>query len=390
MSLENSKPDELLQAQLATYAAESLERGHRDHLIDGIGSVALHDQEPVTLMTEEIRIVPDGDTGFMKSAVVREEKTLAEPSGYARFLREKGGSRYEPIRVRAELLDNYKDFKPTVAAIQEELKGHELHTSHPNNLGRGTTSTGTLLEKGDQQYVMRSGMSSALKGSEADHYVDRMIPGRGLPHFEQLSAVSYEDGVVISERMAGDQLSKITPIELNRHVTDQQLDEMIDSLRLAQERDIELDPKADNTFYDKHEGFGFIDFNKLKDEQRQGHLSRHINYGSSLILAAGSPERPQTEQDYANALPFIAAEIALTQRYELACQRRLSEQELEECMPAVIERRNRLVAQYDEYNNPARVAERIANDRRRLEQQAARPKPSERNGFVSIELEGVM
>lgn len=184
-----------------------------------------------------------------------------EVTSYVEFMNQEGS---ESIEARETLLENYAQFKPLVDELKARLQNHEDITQDASYLGEGTNSKAFTVPGEGKDYVViiphdeRQQWQPSL--GRADYRVRQLLPAKGVAHLEQIAAVSYEDGVTVSERIPGHALNNLMPLEQINTISQEQIDTLVDTVIRTVDLGIAIDPKSSNFIYDSQEGFGIIDF----------------------------------------------------------------------------------------------------------------------------------
>jgi DNA-binding protein YbaB len=100
--------------------------------------------------------------------------------------------------------------------------------------------------------------------SQIEEYYHKMKIGQSIPHFEQVVAYSAENGVVISELAKGKSIDEIG-VSIYEQITNEQIEEILESLVLAAHNGVVIDEHPNNIFYDPTVGFTIIDFKRKED-----------------------------------------------------------------------------------------------------------------------------
>lgn len=185
---------------------------------------------------------------------------------YVDFLREKRGKRHELLSGRTDLQNKYiNEFKQMVDNLHESLPEGQAVAQHEAFIGSGGTADVFVINKDQKEYVVRTLRDEPSYRSPTmiiDQYVAGALPVKGIPHFEQMVAVSYDDKVTVAERMPGETPNELT-VDTIDGITETQLQDLLITLRIAQDSDIKIDPHSGNFLYDKDAGFGLIDFDSV-------------------------------------------------------------------------------------------------------------------------------
>jgi hypothetical protein len=220
---------------------------------------------------------------------------------YAEFLRHTRGNRPEIIKKRTELQANYAEFKPLVDELRKSLASADRNGRHESYIHHGGTANAFSLEKDGREYVVRTINKETYRqdGKVAiDKYVAGIAQAEGMPHLEQIIAASYEDEVTIAERMPGKSPDTMTADEIGQ-ITDDQLYELLNTLKTADDHNIKLDSHAGNYLYDKDEGFGLIDFDSplYKGVYQDQGLGDKVAQAIHLLGGIGKENALQLEED---------------------------------------------------------------------------------------------
>jgi hypothetical protein len=317
-----TSPEE--QAGFATFVAEKMPGyADRDRALQlGLGHLVM---QPVA---------PDGMVPKIDHVSVPltsdEQGTAIAQTDFADFLRLKG-SDYEPIKGRADILGAYYDrFRPMVVALKRGLEDPEAREYHPAYLAEGTMSKIYTVERDDQSYVVRI-PDAVLQPSPSlvnDHLGGAVLV-RGVPHFEQIVAASYEDGVTVAEKLPGVGLGQID-LDGIKAISDEQLSTLVDTLSIADNRGVRLDFAPDNFLYDHTKGFGLIDYTSWKEAHgiHAQELPELIGGMASILNRMGPVFERSTSEERERALGYDEAKLAVLERYRTIVETKLSGDEL--------------------------------------------------------------
>ena len=173
-----------------------------------------------------------------------------------------GDVQVEAHKTRENLTQDFAKFKPLVDDLKVRLENHEDSRNDEAYLGGGGNSRAFTLAWGGKEYVaIVPATREAWKPNAAvEARVQPLLAVQGVPHLEQIAAVSDEYGVTISERMPGMTLDSEMPLAAISSISQEQIDTLVDTILIGSERGIVFDPKLSNFLYDPTEGFGIIDF----------------------------------------------------------------------------------------------------------------------------------
>jgi hypothetical protein len=362
-NLEKSKlrqktPEEI-QAQIAAYASEKIDDNHtREYVFTNIVDLAAGKAEDLT------RVREDDESGNLINIPTGTERTI-EAKGYSEFLRSVDGSKYEAIQGRAEILRAYKDFAPAVSELKENLKAISSLKEHTSYLGSGSHSSVFFIERESKKYAVRIPQrSEKVSASEIDQHVAAAVLSKGVPHLEQIIGASYEDGVTVAELMPGTHLGDLD-VESVRAITDEQLNELVNTLTAAHERGIYVDTKPSNFFYDREMGFGIVDLAsaKVMKNSEDQDLSTIIEWAAVAILNMGTYGQPHAEissiEECAQELEFSKVRLGILSRYRKCVETQLKGDGRERVLQSIDTDIQRLEAGLTIMSNPEWAAERI-------------------------------
>ena len=373
------KSPELLQAQAATFAAERIEH-YQDsgHVLNNLGELAIGNLADVTRVTESAEYHKD-EAGERLRVPENTKRTVATTSEYTDFLRSVGGSKYEAIQGRADMLTQYNQvFKPIVTGLRAELQDPATRKEHPAFMGNGSNSAVFRITHEGKDYAVRVPSGTKPSPSTIDSHLAGAVLGKGVPHLEQIVAASYEDGVTVAEVMPGKEIGKDMTLEDVAAITDEQLSGLVDTLTAVSERGIEIDPKPTNIFYDREAGFGIVDYHSSKVAAKNSadqDLGTIVGWMATPIMNAGfyggyNPE--MTADDYAQDANKMSANLGVLKRFRVVVESKLDGEDRETALKDIDSRIESGQESIDNYLNPEYVADRMASDAERKRQMAER------------------
>ena len=278
------KSPEVQQAQLASFAEEGLDFYHDQKAVfeEGIESGNGHGlPQPHMDSTGNLDRPPTNElpTGFvvpMISLLPDGESKLTS------YLKEVGGARHTKIARRAELLGKFKNFEPIIEGLDE---------SHV--LGKGDKCRAYFVQDEAGEYVVRKTHGGKARPFIIEGYVRGCMRAEGIPHLEQIVAVSYDKGIIVTERIPGKRVDELTPEE-KEGVSDAQLKQLVDTLVATQNAEVSVDlGNGGNLLYDAEEGFGLIDLDIFQETlSMYDSLTGKLDSASHL-LGPGLSERLQ-------------------------------------------------------------------------------------------------
>jgi hypothetical protein len=327
------KPPEIIQAQIATFAAETIKDcSDRTHIFNNIGMLALGHLCDVVRETESLewRICESGDCIILPKGT---QITVATADGYLAYLRSIGGSKHEAIQDRANILKAYTQFSTQIEKLKADINDSTTRKEHPAFLGSGSISSVYLLESKGINYAARIPKDGSINPRTIDDHIGGAILGRGVPHLEQIIAASYEEGVTIAEIMPGKEIGELTIDDIHQ-ITNAQLAELVDTLIAVNERGITIDPNPSNILYDLNAGFGIVDYFSSKVASRSfatQYLGMITGWIADDILKVGVWNKRHVESvdDYARELDIRNADLEILERYRLVVEEKLRGKDLE-------------------------------------------------------------
>jgi predicted Ser/Thr protein kinase len=341
MQISNPKSPELLQAQLATFAAERVEDPNdAKYILANLGNLALDKSKIISRRTTDVEYRAHEGGKQKEKIPLGSEIQVATTDEYGEFLRTVGGSRYETVKRRAEMLTNYDRFANDIAKLQSEIVDHEIRGRHPDLVGGGSNSQTFGIEREGEKYIVRVPRDTDPRPDIIDTHIAGAVLAKGLPHFEQIIAASYEDGVTVAEMMAGKELDRLSESEI-RDISDEHLEELVDTLLIANQKGIEIDPKPSNIFYDKTEGFGFIDFGSasVKGKMTADQDLSIVGWMAFCIQGAGHGPNEESvekhEDEYRRDIELAKANFDVVERYKNVVIRKLIPMDAEKALPTI-------------------------------------------------------
>ena len=381
------KSPELIQAQIASFAAETVERHEaRQHIFNSIGSLAVGDVAEITYTSKTDEYLRDEKGDYIRTedglAMIPRgtELTAATKDEYTQYLRSVGGSRHEAIATRANLLEQYAQFESDVTRLANELASAENKKDHPAYLGSGSNAEAFRVSHEGKQYVVRILTGDRNAGAmEVDDRAIVMAQAKGVPHLEQVVAMSYDNSAIVTELMPGRELGKDTPIESMQQVTDEQLSDFVDTVIIANERGIDIDPKPTNIFYDSKEGFGIIDLSPRNSRTELGSMVGNMatSISNTGFFGVNSVNKI-TSEAYAQDLEWNKVHLDLAMRYRAAVVDKLDSTALDSALKTIDEEIESARSEIEQLSNPDVVSARIA----RAKEFAKRKKPT--GGWTSV------
>lgn len=376
------KSPELIQAQIASFAAETVEHTQsKQHIFNNIGKLAAGEvvnlayttKAHIELYDENGKYLLDED-GAPAMIPRGTELTAATKDEYTQYLRTVVGSRHEAITTRTNLLEQYAQFEPDITRLAGELASAENEKDHPAYLGSGSNTAAFRVSHEGKQYAVRIGTGARTGGAMGiDGRAIVTARAKGVPHLEQVVAISYDNSAIVTELMPGRELDKDTPIESMQQVTDEQLSDFVDTVITANERGIDIDPKPTNILYDSEEGFGIIDFNPANSSTELGRMVGDMAVAlSNTGFYGGSSVNKITPEAYAQDLEWNKVHLDLVTRYRSAVLDKLDGVDLDNALEKIDQNIEYARSEIEQLSNPDEVAVRVA----RAKEFAERKKPT--------------
>lgn len=390
-----AKHPEVIQAQIAEFTSSRVEHfKDSDFIFDNIGRLSTGEALDVVKITESPEYHRD-ENGETVRITEGTERTVATVVDYVDFLRSVGGSKSEVIKKRAEILKAYEHFAPIVSALKAELSDPASRSEHSSFIGKGSNAAVFSIHDGGRKYAVRVPKSSRTSPASIEGHVAGAVLGQGVPHLEQIVAASYEDGVTVAEIMPGKEVGRLSVDEI-RSITDEQLSDLVDTIVAARERDIEIDPKVSNFFYDQYAGFGIVDYHSAKVVGRSSsdqELGEVVSWIATTLDNAGFSGKPSntnmTIEDYASDLEYKKANVDVLNRYRNVVLEKLRGSARQTALQGISVKINVTQEQVNNYSNSKWVAECLVASEKWHQQQAEKANMKNPSGELSITLENV-
>ncbi|TAL14680.1 hypothetical protein EPN95_02130 [Patescibacteria group bacterium] len=289
-----SKEPGIVQAQVAQFASEHVGSSvDRTHILENLSDIAItksidDTSEPVTR---------EAYVDFMKDHLHGTHSDVQD-------------GRSEIFSNRAAIMQAYDEFAPDVKAQFKSVDGY---------IAGGTSIIFPLHFKG-KEYMVRKPFPKDWDpaASVIDHHIAAAALTHGLPHFEEVVAASYEDGVTVAEKMPGKTFLNLELRDIEA-ITDIQLAELIKTIQEADRLGLELDFNPENFLYDKEAGFGLIDLAAFSDVRNKNRQPKRLSEMLALIiqlLPIPAKEKYLQVNDYENGRKLMKAVKEVTSRYK--------------------------------------------------------------------------
>jgi len=179
---------------------------------------------------------------------------------YISFLRQE--RQIETSFIEANVKTYNEKFRPTILELKAKIAQGNFREL-PEYLGSGSNGSAFRMEAGDETYAAK--FSGSL--SQANFEIKPLIRAMGIPHTAQLESYSFEDGVVVMGLLPGTDVTKLYP-ESAPEYSDEQIIQLIETVRNLDARGLTIDPKPSNFIFDSEQGFSVLDYHLKKDRGR--------------------------------------------------------------------------------------------------------------------------
>lgn len=319
MKEKYSKSPDLLQAQVAAFTSERIKNEDDFRLVmKSVAAIALGDSDA------ETRTAGRDEVGWTADRVFTEdpdgtERTIVRSDDYVSYLRSKDGASHETISGRADILAAYENFTPIVAALKTELdESTEPAQYRSDYIGSGSRSKVFRITDGDKQYAARIPNDAGHSANLIDDHVEGAVMGKNIPHLEQIVAASYENGVTIAEILPGFAMGKLTLDEVDG-ISDEQLSELLDTLRIATLRGVSFDFHESNVLYDPQMGFSLLDYVSSRKPDKEYYsptIDRIFDFMAEYVISQIGTSTTEYYHDDAIHASYITSIESLLGRFE--------------------------------------------------------------------------
>lgn len=331
MSIEQKSP-ELTQAQIAahTHKTPEVAMTANDVAAAGISELAAGPLVAYSSTTMS------GDPVFSEEAFTQVPTTTEHTPtavGVADYIGEQGSTNNPVMQFRYKALQAYTEFAPDMALQVPNLREYiakaseegdfrkvtEALAEHESHIGSGDQGVAFGFTHNGKEYVAKMSREAGGAAKAVDGDLLGLICGEGMPHMQQVAAISYVDGIIVTERLPGKDLEKLDP-EVLSGATKEQLRDALITMHAAFERGIRFDPKPSNYVYDPKDGFGFIDY-ASRNSPEVGELANDDEMAEEfgqVLLHRGYKEL-QVKEDYVEAAKIKAMQLPVLRNYYDAC-----------------------------------------------------------------------
>jgi hypothetical protein len=263
------------------------------------------------------------------------------------------GKTDEHAQSRDGYVRAYEKFQPVVDGLVQAVRAAvgtgEKYSSHEGYVGEGDSVATYGFEHDGKRYVAKVPRGESIAQTAADDRMTDLERGKGIPHLEQLVAVSPQEGVTVMECMPGTDLSQL-PTEGAQHITTEQLAGAVDTMRTAQDAGILFDPGRSNIMHDTEAGFGYIDYGPQTDEGYQQSLTDKAIDMVSALGKIGMPHHgdPTTKAEYVAKAEQSRTSMGVLLKYREVCVGQLDRETFEPVVGQIdkyIESRHQFIVQ---------------------------------------------
>ena len=233
------KPQERLQAQAEVFADKGVKNFSEDQ------AQILKYSAELSKIKDLNNLPPDLPEELV--GLIQKHK-----DAYVNFLRQE---RKLETSFIEENIKTYKEkFQPAVAELKAKMAQGNLKEL-PEYLGSGSNGSAFRIEVDGKTYAAKFSRNI----TQANFEIKPLIRAKDIPHTSQLVSYSFEDGVVVMELLDGTDVTNFTPEEAPEY-TDENIIQLIDTVRELDAKGLVIDPKPSNFMYDLGKGFSVLDY----------------------------------------------------------------------------------------------------------------------------------
>ncbi|HET7320477.1 MAG TPA: hypothetical protein VFI84_02745 [Candidatus Saccharimonadales bacterium] len=250
-----SKPQELIDAQLAVYADQYPAPNHEarnDVLLNQLANYALQGSLPDRVTVENIGFRP-------KHNLLTGVEPLFDKEEYLALIR--STSKKELVAL-SEMIANYDKMQSQITAtsICADISKARLHSDYLGE-GRHNMAFSQRLTIGDTTkdavVIIPKPNPDWSDKSRINERAVALSKVKGLPGIEQGIAVSYNPAVLVVEKAAGKPIKQMAGPE-RRAIPYKHWQDLAENVRTLEGR-VSIDENPDNFLYDPESGFKVID-----------------------------------------------------------------------------------------------------------------------------------
>lgn len=280
------KKPSLLQAQVENFGDKKIKEFSKD-------------QKKILKYSVELSKIRDLDD--LPPDLPKELVDLIEKYGqeYINFLKQEQNREVEFKEKNAEY---YKEvFQDKIKELKRKIAEEKDPKSLPEFLGSGSRGSAFKIEEGGKEYAAK--FSNVI---QANFELKPLLRAKGLENVAQLVAYSFEDNVVIMELLPGSDVTSFN-FENKPQYSDEEIIQLIKTVKNLDQRGIMIDPKPSNFLYDKENGFSILDFhlrgsNSWYTFEKSIMDLKHVITGSYLNIEGPKEEKIEWSHNYFSAL----------------------------------------------------------------------------------------
>lgn len=222
---------------------------------------------------------------------------------YVNFLRQE--RKLETSFVEENIKNYNEKFRSAVAELKTKMaQGNPKEL--PEYLGSGSNGSAFRLEVAGKTYAAKFSRSIVQSNFE----LKPLLRAKDISHTSQLVGYSFEDGVVIMELLPGTDISNFTAEDAPEY-SDEDIVQLIDTVRELNAKGLVIDPKPSNFMYDKEQGFSVLDYH-LQQSGNNYTLPQQI-----ISLKNVLSERKTEQLDYQASDYEEKAKVQDIERYKI-------------------------------------------------------------------------
>lgn len=246
------------------------------------------------------------------------------------------------------IVANYAYFESEVSDLASSTSPDE------HFLGDGSNAKAYRIFVNGIEYATRIPRRPSATNTELNDRILCGIRASGVEGLEQIVAASAETGVTIALLMNGKNLDETT-IEDVEQITTEQIVKFISLLHKTKVRQLTIDYKDSNIFYDTNSGFGIIDMQPEENGAKQT-LDEKLVGGLQMIANMGGlrveRNKPASSRDFAQAAKTIKSIIPICKAYIDEVKRVLVGGDYSDTLELLNSKIQELEAEGSNYTNP--------------------------------------
>jgi len=227
--------------------------------------------------------------------------------------------------IEDEIIENYESFREQIATLHESSDNAEL-------IGAGTHSEIFKISKDGKEYAVRVVGQKKERVEILHSHIAAGARTKGMEGLEQIAAASYEEGMIVSEFVAGRHLQELTTEQLSS-IPDAHIDALLSARIAAMKEGVVFDNHPPNILYDQEEGFTDIDYHLAKNP------SKEVDRVEAMKTIAGSfdlTEQHLYESDSLKKEVYGDRKMALRERVNRYMMEHFSAEEYKKVRAALV------------------------------------------------------